>query len=105
MLKYQGKIAGFAIVDKLKHLDGKEGFEIGEFFILKKYTGLGLGRKFAFYLFDSFKGNWQVRQKEGNNSAIKFWRKIISEYTSNNFTKEFVDNDEWSGPVQYFSNY
>lgn len=104
LLNVGGKWAGFAIVDKLEHFDGKIGFEIGEFFVIQKYSGQGYGKELAFYLFDTFKGDWQVRELEKNMTGIAFWRHIIAKYTKNSFTEVYIDDKRWKGPVQYFCN-
>ncbi|WP_200411173.1 GNAT family N-acetyltransferase [Virgibacillus salexigens] len=100
LIRVNGNYAGFALVRKITQ-EGENPesyFSMAEFFVMKKYRKDGVGRKTAFYLFNSFPGKWEVAEMEENVPAQKFWRKIISEYTRGNY-KEIQKND-WEGPVQ-----
>lgn len=59
----------------------------------------------AFKVFDLFKGNWEIRQIKENILAQSFWRKIINEYTNDNFKETFLNNENWCGPIQVFKNH
>ena len=47
-------------------------FSIAELFIMKKYTGEGIGKEAARHLFTLHKGDWQVHQRENNIPAQEF---------------------------------
>lgn len=100
-----GKIAGFVLVNSHSH-DNKERNtkSIAEFFVMPKYRKKNIGKNVAFHIFDMFPGNWQVCEMESNITAQKFWRKVIAEYTNDNFNEVFLDNDSWRGPMQTFNN-
>jgi len=99
LVKVDGKYAGFALIRKIKKgIDFY--YSMAEFFIMKKYRKNGIGRHAAFQLFNIFSGHWEVAEIEENLSAQKFWRKVISEYTNNDY-KEF-EKDDWKGPIQTF---
>lgn len=104
LIKVDGKLAGFALVREMaaSETHSSSYFKICEFFILKKYRKEGIGRKTAFYLFDFFSGVWEVAEIETNLPAQKFWRKVISEYTHNDFLE--IHKDNWHGPVQLFNS-
>lgn len=89
LIRADGHLAGFALVRSgLPH-------DMTEFFILKKYRRSGVGLKAAHEIFGAFPGQWQVRERRENTSAILFWRRVIEwHYTE-------ADNEE--GPVQSFS--
>jgi len=59
LIKVDGTAGGFAMIRP--YPDEPDIMDVGEFFILRKFTGQGVGRKSAFSLFDSFAGNWLVR--------------------------------------------
>lgn len=104
LIKVNGKIAGFAIIDKLKFLNQNSGHEIGEFFILKKYSGKGIGKYVSKILFDKFKGKWEIRIHSQNIPGISFWKKVVKNYSNNKFEEISVNNEIWEGPVLYFEN-
>lgn len=96
-------IAGFVMVNSYTCLDENEGAKsIAEFFIMRKYRRQGVGTRAASAIFDRFPGKWEVRQIKANVAAHRFWRKVIGEYTDENFTERVLDSTAWRGPVQSF---
>lgn len=104
LIKLDDKIAGFIIIDKTILLNEKQGFDVGEFFILQKYQKLGIGSKVATSLFNHHKGFWQVRVLNTNTKGRNFWNKYIPQYTKNNFKVEEIYDHRWDGLVYYFEN-
>lgn len=88
IIKYQEELAGFVIVDK-NVSSPLNDFNIAQFFILRKFHGKGIGRHIAFQCFDKFQGKWEVFVMPRNEGAYRFWRKIIKEYTYQQF-KEYT---------------
>jgi predicted acetyltransferase len=87
IIRIDGELAGFAIVDKTgttKDVD----WNMVEFFIVGKFQGKGFGSKIAIQLFNQFPGTWEVMQMPDNIPAIKFWKKVVGEYTNNNFSED-----------------
>ena len=87
MIKCDGKLGGFVLTRYRE--DGY--FEISEFFVLNKYRKNGAGRYMATTVFASFKGKWEVDTLLKNKSAQEFWRKVIKEYTKDNYTEQLND--------------
>jgi predicted acetyltransferase len=89
LVRADGKLAGFALV---RQVAGEPlTYDMGEFFVLRRYRRCGVGRVVASRLFDRFAGRWEVRQLPSNVVAQKFWREIIADYTKGAFaeTQEF----------------
>jgi [ribosomal protein S5]-alanine N-acetyltransferase len=84
LIRYKGELAGFAIVDKKGSMSDID-FNMAQFFVLKKFSGKGVGSTIARQLFDWFKGNWEIMAMSGNEGAYRFWRKVISDYSEQNF--------------------
>jgi predicted acetyltransferase len=87
-IRVDGKLAGFVLVRS-----SNEGSEIAEFFVLKKFRRQGIGRVVAFRVFDSFPGHWHVSQDACNIPGKEFWRSVIADYTSGQFTEKFTKLD------------
>jgi len=103
LIRYENKIAGFALVNS-HSVTGKAPYNIAEFFVMRRYRRNGIGRYAATSLFDKFVGYWEVRQTENNSLAQTFWLNIIKEYTSNTF-KNYRDGfGDWKGPIQLFKS-
>ncbi len=103
----EGRIA-FLIRDKDNHLLGfvminqylqkvKNGHAIAEFMILPRSRRQGIGRAVAKRCFALFPGNWEVQPARGSESAYKFWKSIIDEFTGD-------DNQAKDGIFVFRSN-
>jgi len=102
LLHADGKIAGFALI---RQMDADPlTFDMGEFFVLRRYRRSGVGRAAACALFDRFKGRWEVRELIDNLPAQRFWRRIIGDYTSGDFkeVREYFERYKREFIVQRF---
>jgi len=98
-----GKLAGFVLVNQFTYLSDSE-WSIAEFFIMRKYRREGIGRTTAFFIFDKFRGVWEIHQLENNQPSQHFWRKVISEYTHGQYSETLLNNESSRGPIQQFDN-
>ena len=98
------ELAGFVLIETKidKH---QTQYDIGEFFILRKFRRFGLATIVASELFQRYKGQWTIQQLIQNIPAIKFWEKTLSNYTQNNFeTSSMLDKEVGEMCVMKFSN-
>ena len=86
LIKVDDEIAGFALVNK-KGTTSDVDWDMGEFFVISKFQGKGVGRFVAERIFDQFPGVWEVRQIPENKGAVDFWEKVIRTYTHGKFEK------------------
>lgn len=103
IVRVDGKLAGFVLVNQFTYLSNSE-WSIAEFFIMRKYRRKDVGKTAAFFIFDMFRGIWEVHQLENNVPSQQFWRKIISEYTHGQYLETFINNERSRGPIQQFDN-
>jgi predicted acetyltransferase len=105
LIRADGKLAGFALVQGRSRLTGDEAVhDMAEFFVMRKYRRHGVGRQAAEFLFNRFRGRWEVRQKAENRAATAFWQRAIGEYTGGRFEDIVLDDERWRGPVQRFDS-
>jgi predicted acetyltransferase len=95
--------AGFGLVDPDVSLPENE-FWMGQFFVMKRYRRLGVGTRAAHFIFDQFRGKWEVGQMPLNLPAQAFWRRTIAEYTHGNFVEHELHDERWDGFLQCFDN-
>ena len=105
LVRVDGELAGFALVGP----DGtqpRSQYDVGEFFILRKFRRRGVGRRAAFELFDRLPGRWEVRVLVDNAAALAFWRAVLDRYTGGAFTElpEPVQCGPWRDIVLTFDN-
>ena len=102
LFRVGGRLAGFAIVDRGSRLTGDPGvWDVGEFFVLRRYRRRGVGERAARALFGRFPGPWEVRQLAANAGATAFWRAVIGRYTGGRF-EERGPGETGRGPAQRF---
>jgi len=105
LIHVDGQLAGFVIIDGRSHFTGGAGvWDVGEFFVMRKYRRRGVGEQVARLLFNRFRGRWEVRQLVKNVDAQAFWRKVIGRYTNGQFEEVPSDDSRWRGPGQFFDN-
>jgi len=93
-IKVDGKLAGFAmILSDYFYLDDRASdYVMSDFFVMYKYRSEGVGKIAANYLFDKFKGAWQLNTIDKNATSIGFWMKVVGDYT--NHTYEILPNEK-----------
>jgi predicted acetyltransferase len=81
LIKASGNLAGFALVDRGSQISGAEDVrDIAEFFIVRGRRRLGIGMKAAEAIWRRFPGKWEVRVRDRNRGALKFWADTIAAY-------------------------
>lgn len=103
LIRVDGVLAGFVLVFEFSLL-GLAGHMIAEFFVMRKFRRMGVGRTAAIAAFAQFPGHWEVSQVFQNVTGQRFWRKVIAEYTRGNYREVGLNNEVWQGPVQTFEN-
>ena len=85
-IKVDGKLAGFVMVCDFCYISkDKDTLFMSEFFVMRKYRKLGIGRKVAKEVFNMHKGKWELTVHPKNPVAIKFWTNVIEECVGNNY--------------------
>ena len=89
-----GERVGIALVSRpLIERGGEFDFRMAEFFVLRRYRRLGVGRDACQLIFNRFSGRWEVGEFLRNEPAVAFWRRVISQYTRGQF-REWIANGE-----------
>jgi predicted acetyltransferase len=97
------KLAGFALLNDETHSGRAANRNMGEFFILRKYRGNGVGRVAAELLFSRHAGSWEVAVARKNTGALRFWRSVICSAPKSSAIEELdLQNSHWNGPILRF---
>jgi predicted acetyltransferase len=105
LIRADEKLAGFALVQERSRLTGDEAVrDVAELFVMRRYRRRGIGEQAARWIFDRFRGPWEVRQRPENVAATAFWRRTIGRYTNGRFDEVEWNDARWRGPVQRFDN-
>jgi predicted acetyltransferase len=106
LLKINGALAGFTLLNNhCSYLErSNKTNTIAEFFIIRKWRRKGIGKYVANKIFNTFPGDWEVKQEKDNLVVQLFWETIINDLTKGNYKKIYSDSPDWVGPILYFNN-
>ncbi len=81
---------GFAVVQRglANAGDPKRHFRLSEFFIRKPFRNKGVGRGAAMLIFARYAGEWTVPEQSRNPAAVRFWRRVVAEFTSGRYREQ-----------------
>ncbi len=86
LIKVDDELGGFVLINKVGTSPDVD-WNVGEFFVVAKFQGKGIGRMAAQQVFGQFPGTWETTQMPDNKPAIDFWQKVVTEYTNGKFEK------------------
>jgi predicted acetyltransferase len=90
LVKVYDEIAGFVLLDN-EVKNPHNTINMGEFFIIAKFQGQGIANQVAKEIWNMHPGKWEVSVIPNNKSALNFWGKAISEFTSGTFNKQIKE--------------
>lgn len=103
LLRWHGHPAGFALVNADSHMGVPVDRAIAEFFVVRKYRRLGLGRATARGLFARWPGTWEIAVMRVNIGAVAFWEWAITGYpVANGLVIHDRADALWNGTVFRF---
>ncbi|WP_131911549.1 GNAT family N-acetyltransferase [Celerinatantimonas diazotrophica] len=77
-------IAGFALVRR--YPQQSELWDMGQFFVLRKYASQGIGHKAFKQVCIEHPGYWQIRVLKENHKALCFWKSAVQQFSGGVFT-------------------
>lgn len=105
LIAVDGHWAGFVFVHKGSRISGDENiWDMAEFFILRGYRRLGIGKQVAAEIWKKFPGTWEVRVIDQNQKAIAFWERAIADFTGTTVDPIPFKNDGKSWHVFSFDS-
>lgn len=90
LIKVYDEMAGFVLLDN-EVKDPRNTINMGEFFIIAKFQGVGIATRVAKEIWNMHPGRWEVSVIPSNKSALKFWEKAISEFTYGVFNRKIKE--------------
>lgn len=92
LVRANGRLAGFAIVDQGSHLSGDPAvYDMTEFFILRRWRRSGVGRDAVRRLMQRLPGQWEVRPFPGYEPAERFWPVVCAEVAAEGVSCDTYD--------------
>jgi len=85
LIKVDGELAGFVVVDDVVHLPGAL-YNIGYFFVSRRFRGQGVAKFVVSTLLSQFPGQWQIFHIDANQPARLFWARVMPQLIGGEFT-------------------
>jgi predicted acetyltransferase len=101
LVRADGRIAGFVLVNQWSALDRPLDHAIAEFFVLRKYRHARVGTRAAHLVFRQMPGRWEVPVASYNPGALAFWRGVVASLPRE-VEERVGDGQRWAGTVLCF---
>ncbi len=103
LLRLNGRLAGFALLNASSHSGRPVDRDMAEFFVVRKHRRGGLGMAAAQEIFSRYPGVWEAAVARRNVGALAFWRRAVKEHARVSEVEELdVATAEWNGPILRF---
>jgi predicted acetyltransferase len=100
LLRVEGHIAGFALLNRLGRLGTPLDRNMAEFFVLRKYRRGGVGTAAVDAIFKRYPGIWETAVVRKNVNALAFWQRVIRSHPRVSEVEEAdLNTAAWNGPV------
>jgi predicted acetyltransferase len=102
LIRADGHIAGFVLLNQWSALDRPLDHAVAEFFVVRKYRLARVGTRAAHEMFRRYPGRWEVPVAGYNRTALLFWRAVVRSTNVAHLTEHTGDGRRWSGTVLRF---
>ncbi len=77
LIRVDGRLAGFALVNRVGHLGRPLDRNMAEFFVARKHRRAGVGLAAAHLILERWPGVWEIGVARRNMAALAFWRRVV----------------------------
>ncbi len=102
LIRTDGALAGFALVNSYAHSGEPCDFSMAEFFVVRKYRRGGVGQAAALSAIGARPGQWDIAVSRRNLGAQAFWRHVAASAASGEVEELDRDDDLWDGLILRF---
>ena len=102
LIRVDGELAGFALIDADAHSGEPADFNMAEFFIVRKHRREGVGRAAALALIRERPGAWEIAVVRKNLAAQPFWRSVAAAAAAGEVEELDRSDASWNGLILRF---
>ncbi|HEY2751226.1 GNAT family N-acetyltransferase [Phenylobacterium sp.] len=102
LIRADGRLAGFALVNDFSHSGLPLDFQIAEFFVARKHRRSRIGEAAALAIIRARPGQWELAVARRNIGAQYFWRRVAASIAGNNVEERDQDDERWNGLILRF---
>jgi predicted acetyltransferase len=104
LIRWRGKLAGFALVNDDSHSGLPVDRNMGEFFVMRKYRRAGVASAAVREILTRYPGRWEAAIMARNKAAQAFWPRAVAATPGvRDLTTLQGDGVEWTGPILRFT--
>lgn len=103
LLRVDGHLDGFVLINDFAHSGRPIDFSVAEFFVVRKHRRGGVGKAAARAAIAGRPGQWELAVARKNVAAQAFWRGVAKEFGVPGTVEERDHDDElWNGTILRF---
>jgi len=104
LIRRDGRIAGFVMVNRYSHSGLPLDHQIAEFFVARKHRRAKVGKAAALQVIRARPGQWEIAVARRNEGAKPFWRGVAAAAAAEGSNVEELDRDDdrWNGLILRF---
>jgi predicted acetyltransferase len=102
LIRADGRLAGFVLVNRHSHSGLPVDFEVAEYFVARKYRRSGVGQAAALAVIRARPGVWQLAVARRNVGAQHFWRRVAAAIAGEAVEEMDLDDERWNGIILRF---
>lgn len=103
LIRVDGRLAGFVLINTLSHRGGAVERNMAEFFVARKYRGNSVAAEALHQVLALHPGRWEVAVVARNARALAFWpRAIAAAPRVRDIERLERDDAHWKGPIWTF---
>lgn len=103
LIRADGCVAGFALINTVSHRGGRVERNMAEFFIARRFRRSGIATAAVHTILGDFPGVWEIAVAARNAAALAFWpRAVASARNVSDIVQLEGDGVHWRGPIWSF---
>jgi predicted acetyltransferase len=102
LIRTDGHLAGFALINRFSHSGLPLDFAVAEFFVVRKHRRGGVGFAAATEIMRARPGLWELAVARKNTAALPFWREVAAAIAGPSVEEIDRDDGLWNGPILRF---
>ena len=102
LIRADGALAGFALINTFAHSGLPADFSVAEFFVARKYRRAGVGQAAAGQIIRARPGQWDIAVARRNLAAQPFWRRVAATTATGPVDELDKADDLWNGLILRF---
>ncbi|MCC6920479.1 MAG: GNAT family N-acetyltransferase [Alphaproteobacteria bacterium] len=102
LIRIDGRLAGFALLNRHSHRGGAIERNMAEFFVARRFRRRGVAQEALRRILADFPGAWEIAVSERNTGALAFWPRAIAAAGIAGVARVEGDGTQWRGPIYCF---